>query len=738
MFLLCIVISILTCYYIKKFFKSITTAKSNIMLSSYFNSGDSLSQCRKNIFAFLSITIVVLSIYSNNYNASWHFDDEPNILLGDTVHMTELSWNKVKNSLYKGEKIYRPVSRFSLAVNYFFGRENVLGYHIVNNTIHIITAIFLFLFLHNTLKTPTLEQKYNKNTYEIALLASVIWAANPIHTQAVTYIIQRMASMAGMFYIMSFYFYLKMRISNTRHHRIFFFITFILCSFLAFGTKENTIVLPVGLILYEVYIIKGITLQEWYASNKKLCILSFAAISVLALVYIYSLVGTNFPGMFGKYADRPFTLLQRILTESRIIFFYFKLLLYPDPYIFSINHDITLSTSLFNPISTFFSVSAIIFMMILAFIIANRRPLIAFCILFFFLNHIVESTVIPLELVYEHRNYIPSMLFFVPFSILIISLLSKERIKKYIQLLIFILVTFFIISQGHSTYARNIIWGNEKNLWLDSVDKYPDLWRAHHNLGRAYEKEGRYDNAIHEYMKAISTDRTKLNRSEELYTFNNLGVLSSRLKKYDSALEFFKKAEEIDSSFAPLYMNRGNLYILQGKLGKAAQEYLHAIELDKNLASVFSNLGYIQLISGDIDSAIYNIEWAHYKGFKNSVTYRHLGQANRLKEYFGKASIMFNKSLELNPDDHLTLLNLVELYDKTGLIDKREKTMVRFFKSFRGDNQALTDFFTQFVNYDSGNRDVFPRKNHIISLLSEKFRERIEDLRLATDRIDRK
>ena len=187
-----------------------------------------LSECRKKTFVFITLFIIILSIYSNTFKASWHFDDIPNIIENRRLHVTELSWSNIKGAFFAAPRspgeLYRPVACLSFALNYFFGKDNVSGYHIVNISIHFLAAIFLFLFIYNTLNLPLLKAKYSSNSYFIALLSTTLWAINPLQTQAITFIVQRMASMAGMFYIISMYFYLKGRTATKNNVKISIFI----------------------------------------------------------------------------------------------------------------------------------------------------------------------------------------------------------------------------------------------------------------------------------------------------------------------------------------------------------------------------------------------------------------------------------------------------------------------------------------------------------------------------------
>jgi len=142
-----------------------------------------LTPCRKNVFAIVTIFIIVIAIYSNTLNASWHFDDETNILGNNPLHLKELNWQNIKKTFFasydNGGKIYRPIACFTFALNYYFGKDNVFGYHFVNLSIHLLTSIFLFLFIYHSLNLPLLKAKYGPNSYFIALLATVLWAEFP-------------------------------------------------------------------------------------------------------------------------------------------------------------------------------------------------------------------------------------------------------------------------------------------------------------------------------------------------------------------------------------------------------------------------------------------------------------------------------------------------------------------------------------------------------------------------------
>ena len=216
--------------------------------------------CRKVVFTIISLAIIVFSIYGNSFDCSWHFDDEHTITINPNIHLKDISWKNIKKTFFSDQcnpnAIYRPVSCLSFALNYYWGRLDVFGFHLINVFIHFFTSIFLFLFIYNTLNLPSLRSKYAQDSYFIALLATVLWTINPIQTQALTYIVQRMASMAGMFYIMSMYFYVKARTADIKLIKILFFMLCFSCFILALGSKENAAMLPLSIFVFDFLILQ--------------------------------------------------------------------------------------------------------------------------------------------------------------------------------------------------------------------------------------------------------------------------------------------------------------------------------------------------------------------------------------------------------------------------------------------------------------------------------------------------
>ena len=212
----------------------------------------------------IGITLLILlnlAVYSNSFQATWQFDDKPNIINNHYLHLRDLTPASLIQTFYTnptdpatpGKRLYRPIAFLTFALNWYLGQDRVVGYHVVNVLIHCLTSVFLFLAVYHLFGAPNLYGKIDKrNRFLIALISAVLWSLNPIQTQAVTYIVQRMAAMAAMFYLLSMLFYIQCRLSKYPRHRIPLMLGCILSFLLAWGSKENAVALPAALLLIEI------------------------------------------------------------------------------------------------------------------------------------------------------------------------------------------------------------------------------------------------------------------------------------------------------------------------------------------------------------------------------------------------------------------------------------------------------------------------------------------------------
>ncbi|MFH1103006.1 MAG: hypothetical protein V1714_04480 [Pseudomonadota bacterium] len=528
------------------------------------------------------IVLLVVS-YGNSFSAFWHLDDFPNIIFNARLHLKSLDPSSIYQTFFaypmEPGRIYRPVACLSFALNWFFDQSNVTGYHIVNLLIHCSTALLLLRCILLLFKTPRIRGQYNGNELFISVLATAFWALNPIQTQAVTYIVQRMAQMAAFFSLLGIYFFLKGRLIEETHYKkaIFFFACFV--SFLlALGSKENSILFPINLFLIEFIFFRTGSLF------RKRDLIFGACIFLSLLAAFFWLSGGNPNQFLSGYKERSFTLWQRLLTEPRVLVFYLSQLFYPVPTRLSVEHHFQASQSLFTPGTTIAAILFLTFLTAFALIIHKRQPAIAFAILFFLINHLIESTVLPLELIFEHRNYLPSLFLFFPVAVAAQRLLNYYQKRNHVMREV--LCGFFIcliIGFGMGTYIRNQAWATEKSLWEDAFHKAPQNSRPYINLSHAIRSEGDFESAIRLNQQALlaysPTPWKTVMRAN-----NNIGMIMMEMGKIKESIVYFDRSLGVSPDNAEILLSKLRAQIAAGLKNEALTtlDRLNNIQLKQN------------------------------------------------------------------------------------------------------------------------------------------------------------
>jgi tetratricopeptide (TPR) repeat protein len=615
-------------------------------------------------FLFL-FTLIIVLIYSNSFNASWHLDDRSNIVDNRGLHISNLQIVSLARTFFTApesggaitDRLYRPIPCLTFAINWYFGKDRVFGYHVVNILIHILTAYLLFLAILNILKSPNLKNQYKDKENFVAFLAAVLWAINPIQVQTVTYIVQRMASMAAMFYILSIYLYLKTRQSQQPLCRTLLLLGCTAGFLLALGSKENAATLPLAIILIEIICFQDLN------SRKVRRTFFWGTIAGGGLLVVFGallFLPVNPFTFIKSYGGRPFTLFERLLTEPRIVLFYLSLIFYPLPARLSIEHDIIVSSSLSNPWTT---LPAILFHLVLigiGFFQIRKRPLLALAILFFYLNHVIESTIMPLELIFEHRNYLPSLFLFLPVAAGFKALLDhyEKRSRAFRSVLVCSSI-LIILGIGGGTYIRNLAWATEKTLWEDAMHKAPDSHRPLHNLAWAhYVKIGQYDKAIELYEKSLDL-RTNNNFANPT-AMSNLGLLYVHKKKYQKAIELWQSALELRPN-DDVIRYRYVVGLIEMKNWRAALDNLNQMMRRHPSHFDYTYLkGYVLLNQNHYEAALKYFEQCLNLVSENQQAMLGAGICNNLMGHYKRAEAIFRRVLEFAPNDDLALLWLVE------------------------------------------------------------------------------
>ena len=559
----------------------------------------------------LVMAVLVFMIYSNILKAPFVFDDQQNIRDNPHVRLTELTLEGINKTVVENPYNNRPVAHASFVLNYYFHKYNVMGYHLVNILIHIMTGIFLYFFLKITLSisilsmscrypVPGKSQTVARDSHAgfsdhslIAFFAVLIWLVHPIQTQSVTYIVQRMNSMAAMFYVLSFLLYAKARLAEEKKGKSILFAGCVLAGILALGSKEIAATLPFFIFLYEWYFFQDLN-RDWFKRH----IFLFSGVVILfAIVAVVYMGAHPLERILSDYDKRDFTLIQRVLTEFRVVIYYISLLIFPLPSRLNLDHDFPISSSLINPVTTIFSIVSVIGLIGLAFYMAKRDRLLSFCILWFLGNLVIESSVIGLEIAFEHRAYLPSM--FV--SMMVVILVCRYVKQKWVILSLLCVVTLVF---SYWTYERNTVWGSELSLWEDCVKKSPGKARPHYNLGNVFTRQEKTAEAIDQYSKTL-----KINPDHEKAHYN-LGIALAKQGKIDEAIDHYTSALKIKPDYAKVHNNLGNILARQGRVDEAIGHYYEVLRINPDDAEAHNNLGVVMAYKGRTEKAVFHFREA--------------------------------------------------------------------------------------------------------------------------------
>ncbi|WP_419174908.1 DUF6056 family protein [Desulfosediminicola sp.] len=609
-----------------------------------------------NSTVFFIIFSISFGIYSNSLSVPFQFDDIDNIAV-PALQLNSFDLPDVKKALTEGLLKGRPISNLSFALNYFFGEYRVQGYHLVNIGIHCLGGYFLYLFGYLTLRLPANNSLY-RNPQIIALFGALLWLAHPLGTQSVTYIVQRMNSMAAMFFILSILLYAsgrKKQLSSTedkKRNAIVCFLGSLVSGALAVGSKENAVMLPVFIFLYEWYFFQDGKL-EWI---KKKSVPLLVAVICFGTIIIFYAGGNPLKLFFNDCPGRDFTSVERLITQFRVVFIYLSLLIYPHPDRLNLDHHVSISTSLFEPASTLMGLVGILALLCLTVFTARKERLLSFAIIWFLGNLVIESTVICLELVFEHRTYLPSMIC----SIALVGVISRFVAKSKTILIII----FLLIISGVWTYERNKIWQSNVSLWEDAATKSPEKWRVHANVGYYYSEAGRLDEAISKYEIAINLN------DKEANTFRGFARAWKKKGDTEKAEFYYREAIRLKRNFVVARIELGILLIEEGLFDDAADEFVQVLAIDGNQFQALKYYGNSLLRMNNVEDALAELKKAESINAEDKQLLLDLGEANTRSGNLIEAKKYYLKALEIDSESMVVHANLALLYKHENNMNK--------------------------------------------------------------------
>ena len=662
---------------------------------------------RHRMFAFMGLFVGLLLIYSNSFTCEFHLDDFGNIIGNVNIQGEGFGWQDLQQSFHGRDfsqgRVNRPLAFLSFALNYRLHGWRPLGYHVVNFILHYAAAVVLYLLLVTCLRLPAMGDRYRETATGIALLAAFWWAIHPIHVTAVTYIVQRMAVMAGLFYLLAMLFFATARTTVHRWRAVVFGGLCLVSGLMAFFSKENAVTLPITLVLMEILLIRGWRPQLRTRGVAWL----LAGVAVTLIGVLWTIYGSS---ILAGYHGRPFTLSERLLTQPRVWFFYIGLLLYPSPARMTLLYDFDLSRTLLSPWSTLPAMTILFGAAAAAVWTSRRWPMVAFSILFFLLNHLTEGSIIPLEIVFEHRNYLPAAFFFVPVAIGVIWFLDYFSYKPVIQFFGAATVVIVLIANGHTTYDRNRVFQTELTLWEDNVQKSENLHRPHHNLSKVYMVAGRYPEALLALNRVLRA-RAGARRHQKYMSHYNLGLYYILTNDLGQARAHLQRSLSYEPGNSGAYNQIARIHLFEDRLPEALEMTREAIRRNPHIADFRHTLGLIALRLGNPDRAIQEaLASRGMIGDRGNSDFI-IGEALRQKGDLRQAQWHFERYTARYPDHLSSRLALIEIYFLTDQKHILSRAVGELMGQLGGRTlrDVLDDYDTKYNSMDRSRIDLIAR-----------------------------
>jgi tetratricopeptide (TPR) repeat protein len=581
------------------------------------------------------ILILGMIIYSNSFDCSFQLDDKNSIINNKTIQEgagIQSIWDYSHNRFFP---------YYSFSINYQLGGLEVWGYHFVNLCIHLINAclvywICLLIFATGAMKTSSLQQYKNL----IAFFTALFFVSHPLATQSVTYIVQRMASMVTLFYLLSIALYIKSRITEvTNSKKYMYLIGSVIAGIMSFLTKENAFTLPLTILLVEYCFLQKNDIKLNYKDYRIYVIpIAIIALIAFAISYFSTSIFKSIPPSFGN--DYTITATNYLLTQFSVIVKYIQLLLVPLHQ--NLDYDFPISNSIFET-RTLLSLLVLMGVVAFGFYQYNKNRLISFGIFWFLITLSIESSIVPIaDVIFEHRTYLPSFGFFIILSSIIFTITNKLKNGKLYAISI---ITIIVVINSGLTFARNKVWKTGLTLWSDVITKSPQKARPYSNRGSLIEDEKQMPMAIVDFNKAIAINpkypepyfnrgntyrKIKENNKaiadyltfielnnqyrvgNELLrnAYYNMGVCYFNMKLWENAIGANNEALKIDDYYVQAYINRGVAYAGSQQFEKSIADYNKAIELDPGFSNAFTNKkNVLKQISNRGFEAVDNQNW---------------------------------------------------------------------------------------------------------------------------------
>ncbi len=570
------------------------------------------------------LVVAGVAAYANSFGTPFVFDDIPAIVENPTIRRLSALGEVLAPQRVGGLTVAgRPVVNLSLALNHAIGGYGVAGYHIFNLAVHLAAALALFGLVRRTLLRPSLRTRFGAAALPLAACVAALWMLHPLQTESVTYIVQRAESLVGLFYLLTFYCFVR-AVTEPKAWRWPILAT-ISCA-LGMATKEVMVSAPLLVLLYDRTFFGGSWREAWQQRGRLW--LALAATWLLLVALMLSTGGRGGTAGLGIGMSS----WHYLLTQCRATVTYLGLSVWPHPLVFDYGLGLDRELWAVLPQALFlvglFAGSAVL---------VWRRAPAGFLAAWFFALLAPSSSVVPVvtQTMAEHRMYLPLA------AVVVLVVLTLQAWLGRRSWWIWLAPA---IACAGATAARNTDYRSDLALWTDTAVKYPANARAHNNLGQALFRAGRVPESISRYHEAL---RLQPNYPETHY---NLGASLGLLGDNAGAIEHYQSAVRLEPGYLAALNNLGNALMRAGRVPEALGHYEEALRRDPEFAQGHTNLGNALLQTGRAADALPHFRRALELQPASAEAHYNLGNVLAATDQMPAALQQFTEAVRLQPD----------------------------------------------------------------------------------------
>ncbi|MCD4780045.1 MAG: tetratricopeptide repeat protein [Candidatus Omnitrophica bacterium] len=611
-------------------------------------------QWKLNLGVFLGVVFIVglgTALYHNTIQQPFQFDDKAFILENPALRTINNPRGILKAVISQPS---RPVGLYTFAFNYFFHKFDTQGYHITNIAIHLLNTFWVwtlgYLIFSIAVRRKIIPGLSMKEILLISFFGALLFLSHPVQTQAVTYISQRFASLATLFYLCSIAFFLNTYDLESKFVRVVYVLYAMLAAVLGMFTKEIVITLPV-MIAFLAVLLRGVEKKAY--SKKEILIFSCVLLFFLAIIPLIF----SFKISAILFAERPsgshdgdiITFWPYLLTQFRVTTTFMRLMVLPINQ--NLDYDYPLLRSLFD-INALWGVFVYFGGLALAIWLFLKKKFYAFGLFWFYI--VLLANFVPRRhLIFEHKCYLASVGLCLAFVYFLYTRIQNKKI-------VFGILCTVICVMSVATVKRNEVWNDEISLWTDVIKKSPNKSRGYLALGTALMHKKAYDAALLNYETALEICPGSFK------AYNNIGMIHFSRKNYPLALSHYRQSININPSFDKAYLNRGNVYVRMDEYNFALENFDKAIELNPDSANAYSNRGNVYKDIRRYELALKDLNKAIELNPLLSQAYNNRGIVWAQKGTFNDALSDFNQAIDLNPRSADAHYNLGLLHESRG------------------------------------------------------------------------